>query len=158
MNLEKSSSMDKTDREILMQLQVNAKQNTKEIATKVGLTVTPTYERIKKLEQKGYVKNYVALLDRNLIGKQIISYCQITLYKHQRELIDIFKDSILNLSEVMECHHVSGNFDFLLKISVNDMNQFQEFINKKLSVVEGISTIQSSFVMNSFKDTTVFDL
>ncbi|WP_299136216.1 Lrp/AsnC family transcriptional regulator [uncultured Tenacibaculum sp.] len=150
--------MDKIDREILMYLQENAKQNTKEIATKIGLTVTPTYERIKKLEQSGYVKKYVALLDRNLIGKQIIAYCQITLFKHQKELIDSFKENILSLPEVMECHHVSGNFDFLLKVAVNDMNQFQGLINEKLSVFEGISTIQSSFVMNSFKDTTVFDL
>ncbi|CAM1355227.1 Lrp/AsnC family transcriptional regulator [Tenacibaculum halocynthiae] len=150
--------MDKIDREILMHLQENAKQNTKEIATKIGLTVTPTYERIKKLEQSGFVKKYVALLDRNLIGKQIIAYCQITLFKHQKELIDSFKENILSLSEVMECHHVSGNFDFLLKVAVNDMNQFQGLINEKLSVFEGISTIQSSFVMNSFKDTTVFDL
>lgn len=150
--------MDKIDREILMHLQENAKQNTKEIATKIGLTVTPTYERIKKLEQSGFVKKYVALLDRNLIGKQIIAYCQITLFKHQKELIDSFKENILSLPEVMECHHVSGNFDFLLKVAVNDMNQFQGLINEKLSVFEGISTIQSSFVMNSFKDTTVFDL
>ena len=150
--------MDRIDREILMHLQDNAKQNTKEIATKIGLTVTPTYERIKKLEQNGFVKKYVALLDRNLIGKQIIAYCQITLFKHQKELIDSFKENILSLPEVMECHHVSGNFDFLLKVAVNDMNQFQGLINDKLSVFEGISTIQSSFVMNSFKDTTVFYL
>ncbi|WP_435264004.1 Lrp/AsnC family transcriptional regulator [Tenacibaculum sp. nBUS_03] len=150
--------MDKIDKEILMHLQENAKQNTKEIATKIGLTVTPTYERIKKLEQNGYVKKYVALLDRNLIGKQIIAYCQITLFKHQKELIDSFKENILRLPEVMECHHVSGNFDFLLKIAVNDMNHFQGLINDRLSVFEGISTIQSSFVMNSFKNTTVFDL
>ena len=150
--------MDKIDKEILMHLQENAKQNTKEIATKIGLTVTPTYERIKKLEQNGYVKKYVALLDRHLIGKQIIAYCQITLFKHQKELIDSFKENILRLPEVMECHHVSGNFDFLLKIAVNDMNHFQGLINDRLSVFEGISTIQSSFVMNSFKNTTVFDL
>ncbi|MGG8497036.1 Lrp/AsnC family transcriptional regulator [Tenacibaculum sp. TC6] len=150
--------MDIVDRKILMELQQNAKQNTKEIATKVGLTVTPTYERIKKLEQNGLVKKYVALLDRNLIGKHIIAYCQITLYKHQKELIDVFKKSILGLPEVMECHHVSGNFDFLIKVAVEDMNQFQEFINERLSVVEGISTIHSSFVMNSYKNTTVFPL
>ncbi|CAL2075870.1 Lrp/AsnC family transcriptional regulator [Tenacibaculum sp. 190524A02b] len=150
--------MDLIDKKILGELQRNAKQNTKEIATKVGLTVTPTYERIKKLEQKGVIKSYVTLLDRDLIGKQIIAFCQITLYKHQRSLLDSFKESILTFDEVMECHNVSGNFDFLLKVAVNDMNKFQEFINDKLSVVEGISTIQSSFVMTSFKDTTSYNL
>lgn len=150
--------MDATDKKILMELQQNSKQNTKEIANKVGLSVTPTYERVKKLEQKGYVKAYVALLNRNSIGKQIIAYCQVTLLQHQKLLIDTFKDTILVFTEVMECHHVSGNFDFLLKIAVDDMNHFQQFINEKLSVVEGISNIHSSFVVNSYKESTVFYL
>ena len=150
--------MDKLDRKILMSLQQNGKQNTKEIAAKIGLTATPTYERIKRLEQSGVIKKYVAILDRNLIGKQIIAYCQITLFKHQKELIDAFKTSISSLQEVMECHHVSGNFDFLLKIAVEDMNSFQSFINDKLSAVDGISTIHSSFVMDSNKNTTVYAL
>ncbi|PQJ21037.1 Lrp/AsnC family transcriptional regulator [Tenacibaculum sp. SG-28] len=150
--------MDATDKKILMELQHNSKQNMKEIANKVGLSVTPTYERVKKLEQKGVVKDYVALLNRNSIGKQIIAYCQVTLLQHQKILIDNFKDTISVFTEVMECHHVSGNFDFLLKIAVDDMNHFQQFINEKLSVVEGISNIHSSFVVNSFKESTAFYL
>ena len=83
--------MDKLDRKILIQLQKNAKQNTKEIAGKIGLTVTPTYERIKKLEQQQVIKSYVALLDRDKIGKQVVAYCQVTLLKHHKKLIDGFK-------------------------------------------------------------------
>ena len=127
--------MDVIDKKIVSELQKNAKQNTKEIATKIGLSVTPTYERIKRLEKTGVIKQYVALVDREIIGKQIIAYCQITLFKHQKGLIDEFKQEMLRLTEVMECHHVSGNFDFLLKVAVNDMNSFQNFINDKLSVV-----------------------
>ena len=152
------STMDNIDKKILMQLQKDAKQNTKEIANKVGLSVTPTYERIKKLERKKIITSYVALLDKAKIGKQIITYCQITLYKHQKSSIDNFKQVSLQFPEVMECHHVSGNFDFLLKVASEDMNKFQEFINEKLSIVEGISTIQSSFVMSSVKDSTAFSL
>ncbi len=150
--------MDAVDKKIVIELQQNAKQNTKEIATKVGLSVTPTYERIKRLENNGVIKKYVALVDREIIGKQIIAYCQITLFKHQKSLIDEFKQKMFELSEVMECHHVSGNFDFLIKVAVNDMNSFQVFINEKLSVVEGISTIHSSFVLDSFKESTVYNL
>lgn len=108
--------MDKIDRKILMQLQKDAKQNTKEIANKIGLSVTPTYERIKKMEQKKVIKSYVALLDRSILGKQVVAYCQVTLSKHQKKLIDSFKTKILSFPEIMECHHVSGNFDFLLKL------------------------------------------
>lgn len=150
--------MDAVDKKILNELQNNAKQNTKQIAAKIGLSVTPTYERIKRLEKNGTIKKYVALIDREIIGKQIIAYCQITLFKHQKSLIDEFKKKMLDLYEVMECHHVSGNFDFLIKIVVNDMNSFQVFINEKLSVVEGISTIHSSFVLDSFKESTKYSL
>ena len=150
--------MDKIDRQILLQLQQNAKQNTKEIATKIGLSVTPTYERIKKLENKKVIKSYVALLDRGEIGKQIIAYCQVTLLQHQKLLMSEFASKISALPEIMECHHVSGNFDFLLKIVADDINQFYELVNGKLSVIEGISTIHTSFVMHSFKDSTVYEL
>ncbi len=150
--------MDQIDRKILMQLQVNAKQNTKEIATKVGLTVTPIHGRIKKLESQGVITSYVAVLNKDKVDKAIIAYCQVSLIQHQRELIDNFKEEILKLSEIMECHHMSGSYDFLLKVAVGDMNAFQQFVNEKLSVAKGISNIRSSFVMKSIKETTAYAL
>ena len=156
--IEKESTMDDIDKRILMQLQENSKQNTKEIASKVGLSVTPTYERIKKLEQQGIIASYVALLDRNKIGKKIIAFCQITLLKHQKKMYDKFNSDMLLLPEIMECHRVSGNYDYLLKVVVDDITDFHEFINEKLSTVEGISTIHSSFLLNSVKDSTAYNL
>jgi len=150
--------MDKIDRSILMQLQENAKRNTKEIAGNVGLSATPTYERIKKLEHQKIIIGYVAILDREKIGKQIIAYCQVTLSKHQKKLIDNFKEKILSFPEIMECHHVSGNFDFLLKVVTDNINEFHQFVNGKLSVVEEISTIHSSFVMDSVKSSNAYEL
>ncbi|MGP1993979.1 Lrp/AsnC family transcriptional regulator [Zobellia laminariae] len=150
--------MDDIDRKILMQLQKNAKQNTKEIASKVGLSVTPTYERIRKLEQQEIIKSYVALLDRTKIGKKLIAYCQVTLTKQQKKLADSFKREMLLLPDIMECHQVSGNFDYLLKIAVDDIAGFHEFINEKLSIIDGIATIHTSFVLNSVKDSTAYSL
>ncbi|HDZ06994.1 hypothetical protein LCGC14_0051860 [marine sediment metagenome] len=150
--------MDSIDSKILMQLQENAKQNTKEIAAKVGLSVTPTYERIRKLEQQEIIKSYVALLDRTKIGKELIAYCQVTLSKQQKKLADSFKKEMLLLPDIMECHQVSGNFDYLLKIAVDDIAGFHEFINEKLSIIDGISTIHSSFVLNSVKDSTAYNI
>lgn len=141
-----------------MLLQEDAKRNTKEISSLIGLSVTPTYERIKKLEQRKVIKSYVALLDKSKVDKNVIAYCQITLAKHQKELINNFKEEVLLLTEVMECHHVSGNYDFLLKVSLKDINEFHDFINEKLSLVGGILTIQSSFVMNSVKESTAYTL
>lgn len=150
--------MDKFDKRILMELQVNAKQNTKEIASKIGLSVTPTYERVRKLERKGIIKSYVALLDRSKIEKEVIAYCQITLSKHQKNALDRFEQKMKSFPEVMECHHVSGNFDFLLKIVASSIQDFHEFATEKLSVDDGIGTIHSVFVMKSSKDTSVFEL
>ena len=150
--------MDIIDKKILMLLQQDAKLNTKEIAEKVGLSVSPTFERIKKLEQKEYIKKYVALLDPTKVGKSISVYCQVTLAVHSRELIDDFKQHILALPEIMGCYHVSGNYDFLLKVAVNDMNEYQKFVIDKLSVIKGISNVQSSFVMEEIKNDFAYNL
>jgi Lrp/AsnC family leucine-responsive transcriptional regulator len=150
--------MDTIDKKILMLLQQDAKLNTKEIAEKVGLSVSPTFERIKKLEQKEYIQKYVALLDPTKVGKSISVYCQVTLAVHSRELIDDFKQHILALPEIMGCYHVSGNYDFLLKVAVNDMNEYHKFVIDKLSVIKGISNVQSSFVMEEIKNDFAYNL
>lgn len=144
--------MDVIDRKIIKLLQEDAKQNTKEIAKKIGLTVSPTYERIKKLEESGVIKKYIAIIDRDKIGQKIMVYCQISLMKHSRELIDNFINAINSYPEVLVCQHVSGNYDFLLKVGVEDMNAYQKFVIERLSIIEGISNVQSSFVMSEIKN------
>jgi len=143
--------MDSIDRQILKLLEENSKQNTKEIAQKIGLTVSPTYERIKKLEESGVIKQYVAVLDYEKLGQKIMVYCQVSLTKHSKDLIDNLIRAINSYDEVLVCQHVSGNYDFLLKVCVEDMNAYQKFIIEKLSIIEGISNLQSSFVMSEVK-------
>lgn len=144
--------MDAIDKRILMVLQDNAKTNIKMIAEKSGLSVSPTFARIKKLEQLGYIKKYIALLDEVKIGKSIQVFCQVTLSIHSKGVIDNFKKQIAKLPDVMGCYHVSGNYDFLLKIAVKDMNEYQVFAVEKLSVIEGISNVQSTFVLEEIKN------
>jgi len=143
--------MDSIDRQIVKLLEENSKQNTKEIAQKIGLTVSPTYERIKKLEESGVIKQYVAVLDYEKLGQKIMVYCQVSLTKHSKDLIDNLIRAINSYDEVLVCQHVSGNYDFLLKVCVEDMNAYQKFIIEKLSIIEGISNLQSSFVMSEVK-------
>jgi Lrp/AsnC family leucine-responsive transcriptional regulator len=150
--------MDKVDGKILMQLQQDAKQNTKQIANKIGLSVTPTYERIRKMERSGIIKSYVALLDRSKIEKEVVAYCQITLSKHHKSTVDSFERKMNSIPEIMECHHVSGNFDFLLKVVASNINEFHKFTTEKLSVFEEIATIHTVFVMKSAKDSTVYNV
>ena len=150
--------MDKIDKAILYQLQRNSKLNTKEIANRVGLSITPTYERIKKFEKQGVIKSYVALLDLSKVGKQVIAFCQISLAIHSIKKLNNFRNNISNLSEVTECYQVTGDYDFNIKIAVNAISDLHDFINIKLAAIEGISKIRSSVSIDIIKETTAFEL
>lgn len=150
--------MDHIDKKILEILQEDAKLGTKEIASKIGLSTTPTYERIKKMESSGIIEKYVAILNGSALEKNITVFCQISLSYHNKDLIEKFKQAIGGLPEVMGCFHVAGNADFLLKVVVKDMNAFQQFAIEKLTSFEGVSNIQSSFVIEEIKNDTAFAL
>jgi Lrp/AsnC family transcriptional regulator, leucine-responsive regulatory protein len=151
-------NLDVTDKKILNLLQQNSKANIKEIALKIGLTQTPTYERIKRLEKDGVITNYIAVLDKEKVGFTIEVFCQVTLLVHSKDMITRFENAINKLDEVMECFHVAGNYDYLLKIIVKDMNCYQAFLKNKLSVLDSVANVQSTFVMSSTKDSTGFML
>ncbi|OGS69480.1 MAG: AsnC family transcriptional regulator [Flavobacteria bacterium RIFCSPLOWO2_12_FULL_35_11] len=151
-------NLDLTDKKILNLLQQNSKANIKEIALKIGLTQTPTYERIKRLEKAGVIKNYIAVLDKEKVGYTIEVFCQVTLMVHSKDMITRFENAINKIDEVMECFHVAGNYDYLLKIIVKDMNSYQTFLKNKLSVLDSVANVQSTFVMSSTKDSTGFML
>lgn len=151
-------NLDLTDKKILNLLQQNSKANIKEIALKIGLTQTPTYERIKRLEKDGVIKNYIAVLDKEKVGYTIEVFCQVTLLVHSKDMITRFENAINKIDEVMECFHVAGNYDYLLKIIVKDMNSYQAFLKNKLSVLDSVANVQSTFVMSSTKDSAGFIL
>ena len=146
--------IDKIDISLLNLLQNNTKLNTKELAQKVGLSVTPTYERIKRLEKQGYIKHYVAILDRKLIDKNLMVMSFVSLILHSRDMQIEFEKSVIEYAEVIECFHVTGSYDYQLKVVVSDMEEYQSFIKNKLSSINNIANVQSSFVMSSLKDTT----
>lgn len=150
--------LDSVDREILMLLQKDSKLKIKEIAHQVGLTVTPTHDRIKRLEKIGVIKQYTALLDKSKINKSLTAYCHVTLHQHSRPLIENFQRETSQIPEVMECMHMSGNYDYLLKVVVEDMNEYQKFIATKLAAIENVSNVQSSFVMTEVKNGVSFHL
>ncbi|MDO9136786.1 MAG: Lrp/AsnC family transcriptional regulator, partial [Lutibacter sp.] len=127
-------------------------------ALKIGLTQTPTYDRIKRLEKEGVIKNYIAVLDKEKVGYTIEVFCQVTLLVHSKEMITRFENAVNKIDEVMECFHVAGNYDYLLKIIVKDMNSYQAFLKNKLSVLDSVANVQSTFVMSSTKDYNGFSL
>lgn len=145
--------LDEIDLQILKTLQKNAKLTTKELADAVHLTPTPVFERQKRLEKKGYIKKYVAILDPEKLGQGLQVYCKVKLKQINHEIADAFVHRIQRIPEVTECYNTSGAYDYLLKVRARDMKQYQEFILNKLGEIENLSSIESTFVMSEVKQT-----
>lgn len=146
--------LDSTDKSILKLLQTNGKYTIKEIASKLNLTSTPIFERIKRLENDGYIESYKAILNRKKIGLSLLVFCNISLKSHEASYISKFERDIHQFSEVIECYHVGGMFDYLIKVMVKDMDSYQSFVAKKLASIENIGQVQSAFVMTEVISTT----
>ena len=146
--------LDPTDHGILRCLQQNALLTTKELATQLNLSYTPVYERIRKLEKEGVIKKYVALLDRQKVGKNLVVFCNISLKEHSRTNGERFVKAILAFEEVTECYNISGGYDFMLKVLVNDMPAYQQFLMDKLGTLDSIGNTHSIFVMSEIKHET----
>jgi DNA-binding Lrp family transcriptional regulator len=147
---------DQTDALILKLLQHDARLTNKEIADKTGKTVSPIYERIKKLEQEGVIEGYKAVLNKDKIGLSLIAYTNVQLKEHSKVMLDAFEKSIVQIDEVMECMHLTGSFDYLLKIAVKDMHAYHSFLTEKLADLPNIGTVQSGFVMNEVKKSQAY--
>jgi len=150
--------IDATDKSILRMLQGNSKLTIKEIASKLNLTTTPIFERIKRLEKENYITSYRAIVDRKKIGLSLLAFCNISLNQHEATFISKFEKDIQQFSEVIECYHIGGMFDYLLKVVVDDMDAYQYFVAKKLASVDNIGQVQSAFVMTEVKSTAILPI
>lgn len=150
--------LDLKDRKLLTLLQQNSKKTTKELALQLDLSVTAVFERIKKLERQGFVERYVALVDKNLLQKNFIVLSQVKLVQHRKEYINQFEKEIIQFPEVLECFHVSGESDYILKICVADIEEYREFMVNKLTNLQSIASTHSSFMIKEVKNTTVVEL
>lgn len=146
--------LDAIDIQILEKLQENAMITAKELASDLSLTTTPIYERIKKLQNSGIIKQYVALLDADLIGKSITVFINITIKDHHSEKRDEFVQQMKKLSAVMEFYHTSGSFDFLAKVRFSNIQEFRNFLVNELSSIHNISDIESQIVLEEIKYST----
>jgi len=144
--------LDETDLQILKTLQKNAKLTTKELADAVHLTPTPVFERQKRLEKKGYIKKYVAVLDPEKLGQGLLVFCNVKLKQINREIAEAFMRRIHRLPEVIECYNTSGTYDYLLKVRARDMKQYQDFVLTKLGDIDTVGSIESTFVMSEVKN------
>lgn len=151
-------NLDAIDKHILLLLQQNSKMNMKEIALKVGLTTSPTYDRIKRLEKSGIIERYIVEINKEKVGLGLVVFCQVTLQVHSKSLITQFENAISKMPEAVGCFHIAGNFDYLLKIVTPNIKSYQLFLKNKLSVLESVSNVQSNFVMSTVKENSSLEL
>lgn len=151
-------ALDEIDKKILRLLQENAHYTLKDIANKINLSLTPIHDRVKRLEKEGVIEKYVSILNKKKLGNNLTVYCQVTLTKQTYDTSEGFNHSIMNMPEVVECNYVSGNFDYMLKIIIPDMESYHHFHQKKLSVLPEVSLINTVFVISEVKSTTVLPI
>ncbi|RMB59554.1 Lrp/AsnC family transcriptional regulator [Dokdonia sinensis] len=150
--------LDAIDKKLLEHLQKDCKLTNKELSALLNLSITAIYERIKKLERSGVISQYVGLLDKSKVGRDFIVYCHIKLEKHKEEYLMKFEQSVMELEEVVECFHVSGDYDYIIKVLVADMASFREFMVTKLTSLAHVGSTQSSFVISEVKHTTAVSI
>lgn len=148
-----ADQIDKIDLQILKILQKNSKLTTKELSEAVNLSPTPVFERQKRLEKKGFIKKYVAILDPDKLGLGLQVFCKVKLKQINHEIADSFVRRILHIPEVTECYNTSGSYDYLLKVRARDMKHYQEFVLTKLGDIDSVGSIESTFVMSEVKQT-----
>ncbi len=148
--------LDQIDITILRILQKDSKKTAKEIAKTLNLTISPVYERIRRLEKQGFIKKYVAILDKKLIDRSITTICQVSMRYHNEAFIEKFEDQIQALEEVQECYHMAGQVDFILKINTKSLEEYHDFVKYKLSKIENIGVLNSTFVLKDIKHTSAF--
>lgn len=143
--------LDKVDLQILRTLQENSRLTTKELATRVNLSSTPAFERLKRLEANGYIKKYIAVLDAEKLNQGFMVFCKVKMQHMNYDIAVQFAEIISGIPEVTECYNISGSFDYLLKIHAPDMKYYQSFILNVLGRVENLSSLESVFVMDVIK-------
>jgi len=149
------TKLDQKDLAILKLLQQNARITVKEISDKVNLSTTPVYERIKRMEETGVIKQYATLVDHAKVKKGLMVICYVSLKQHNKMAGAKFIKTIQEMNEVIECYNISGEFDFMLKVVVENMDAYYDFHVNRLSEAENIGNVQSVFVMGIIKQTHV---
>jgi len=144
---EQMAVLDKIDLAILKLLQQNARMTVKELSEKVHLSTSPVHERVRRMEQSGIIKQYVAILNAAKVGKGLMVICYVSLRQHSKNAGDKFIKSMLEMNEVLECLTISGEFDVKLRVVAENMDDYYHFHVDKLSQVDNVGNVQSVFVM-----------
>ncbi len=149
-----AAKLDDYDLQIIRTLQSSARITNTALAKKVGMSPPSTLERVKKLEARGVIQRYAAIVDGNTVGRGTVALVSVTLREHGLGPLETLKSAIVQFDEVLACWHTAGEEDFILKVVVEDMNAYEDFVTHKLSSLPHIGRIRTTFVLNTVKETT----
>ena len=152
------TDLDKIDRAILAELQGDGRISNAELAQRVNLSPPATLGRLRRLEQRGYIRHYAALVDREAVGYDMLCFVHLSLQLHQTEQVNRIREVIQEMPEVLECYHVTGEFDYLLKVVIKNRKDLERFVVKRLTPIPGVARIYTSLVLNEVKCTTALPL
>ena len=150
--------IDNIDRKILRMLQENSKITNSYLSKQIGLSPAPTLERVRKLEKKGIISGYHAQLNLSKIGLGVSTFVLVSLKEHNKKNINIFLDKINKVTNVIECHHITGTGDFILKVVSENIASYQKLMLDKISEIESTDSLQSMVILSTFKDNKVMPL
>jgi len=150
--------LDETDLAILRELQADGRISNVELAQRINLSPPATHTRLKRLQEQGTIRQYVALVDQEQLGYDMICFVNISLSLHQVEELESFRAVINEMPQVLECYHVTGEFDYLLKVVVRNRKDLQRFVVQELTPIHGVARIYTSLVLSEVKSTTALPL
>ena len=150
--------IDSIDKKILNTLQKNAKITNAKLSKEIGLSPAPTLERVRKLETRGIISGYHAKLDKSKIGLNVSTYVMVSLKSHNKKNLELFIDQINNVDNIVECHHITGSGDFILKVVAKDIESYQKLMLEKVSEIESTDSLHSMIILSTFKDNKVMPL
>lgn len=145
--------LDVKDRLILSRLQADGRISNADLAREVGLSAPATHARVKRLEESGVIRRYVTVLDREMLGFDMVCFISVSLQLHQFDAVERFKELVQSMPEVLECHHITGEFDYLLKTVFRNRHELQEFVVNRLTPFPGMARINTSLTLIEIKAT-----
>lgn len=152
------SQLDDVDMALLDSLQNEGNISNVELARRVNLSAPTVHSRVRRLVELGYIKQYVALLDREQLGFDMLCFIQVSLQVHQPEEVGLFREAVTAMPEVLECYHVTGSTDYLLKVVIRSQKDLQRFLMERITPIRGIARIQTSLALTEIKSTTILPI
>ena len=152
------TKLDQIDRKVLEILQTNAKITNAQLSKEIGLSPAPTLERVKKLETSGIIKSYHAQLDREKVGLGVTTFVMVTLVGHKKQVTELFVEKVNSIPEIIECHHITGSGDFLLKVIAKDIASYQVLMLEVINEIEEVASTQTMVILSTFKESKVLPI